>query len=167
MSSEPPIVNLSSQQISWLKEFCRQQELESEFGKDHFSVEFQTDDVTVGIYPLADPGMLLLSAEIVDLNKDGALKNIELLLLLHQLNGLNLADSDDVLTIEESTLIVSRRVRLGETPPTCGADLIAEALDRIESVRALVKAICDSEDLSEADSNNSEPGQETVNPVFG
>ncbi|MEY3172937.1 MAG: hypothetical protein RLZZ436_850 [Planctomycetota bacterium] len=145
MAQEPDSLSLSPQQHTWLTDFCRANELSCEIGETCFGVEFTTDDVSAGIYPLPNDGLMLLTAEVMEFTDIDAMENPLLLMLLHRLNGLNQAESDHVVTMDDNVLTVSVRVRLSEVPPNGGADLIAGILERVESIRALVKGARDAQ----------------------
>lgn len=171
MSEQNVATIISPQQKRWLGDFCSGHGLEVKVDDTSLGIEFQTEDVTIGIYPLPDEDRLMFHAEIADLSEVELLAQPELLFALHQFNATNLPLTGFTVVIDESQLVLVRDFHLTIVDPKHSEEMIVDAINQALVIRNLWTSLIESTSGdTEQTSENPQSLESSVfdeRPIFG
>lgn len=123
--------------------------------------EFESGAHTVRVFPDADGARVIIEVDVHSLRPD-EMENAPLLLMLHRLNEAARPEHGWTVTIDEvDELVLSSSLAIQETEATKLQSSVTDALDRAESLTALVNQF--SSTATEAATVSSAP--DSFNPL--
>jgi len=118
--------------------------------------EFESGDHTARIFPDADGAHVVIEVDVRSLGPD-EMENASLLLMLHRLNESALPQHGWIATIDETdNLLLSASLPLTETDGLKLQGEVAGALDRAESLTALVNQFSSTDSNAGAEESGAE-----------